>query len=157
MSNSTTVSNASHHVQVAKAIRAMLKEQGIVGKVKASGANGTTSVSVVLMDATPTQSSFVKRFAMKHRRTRAFEPCLEVPKVNNLWIDVEYSDTRKQEALDVLSAHYGVPAMSVDAIPTDVIVKRDTVNMVLGMRNLLKGMHMPHIKFWADDTEQEAC
>lgn len=79
----------------------------------------------------------------------------DIPQVAYIWVDARFDDEHKQRALDALSARFDLPAMTVDAIPTRIIVKCEPTNMHIAVDQVLKGSHSPHIKFWADDTEEE--
>lgn len=153
----------SHHAQVAKIIRTHLKEQGLKGKVRAEGTRGASSVSVNLFNASPAQVESVKQFAMKYKYGR-FDGMTDgynitnsrddIPQVAYLWVEASFDDEHKQRALDSLSARFNLPAMSVDAIPTNLIVMKEPTNMHIAVSQVLKGSHSPHILFWADDVEE---
>ena len=162
MSNTTKA--ISNHAQVAKIIRAQIKAEGLKGKVRASGTRGASSVSVKLLNASPAQVESLKQSTLKYRygrfngMTDGYEITNsreDLPQVAYLWIESEFDDEHKQRALDSLSARFNLPAMTVDAIPTNLIVMREPTNMYVAMTQVLKGSHSPHIKFWADDTEEE--
>lgn len=162
MSNTTKV--ISHHAQVAKIIRTHLKAQGLTGRVTASGTRGATSVSVGLTNASPAQVESVKQFVLKYKygkfngMTDGYDMTNsrdDIPQVAYIWVDARFDDEHKQRALDALSARFDLPAMTVDAIPTHLIVRCEPTNMHIAIDQVLKGSHSPHIKFWADDTEEE--
>ena len=164
MSNTTTTKIVSQHAQVAKIIRTYLKTQGLKGRVSASGTRGATSVSVGLINASPAQVADVKQFVLKYKYGR-FNGMTDgydmtnsrddIPQVAYIWVEGRFDDEHKQRALDSLSARFDLPAMSVDAIPTNLIVMCEPTNMYVAMTQVLCGSHSPHIKFWADDSEEE--
>lgn len=119
----------SDHTLVAKQIRAFLKEQGIVGKVKASSYVGGSCVDVAITDVDPEKYELVNEFCLKYQKG-SFNVSEDlyvfhnvdksIPQVHHVIIKRDFSDEIRQKALDVLHQYYPFEYANVTKVYAEV-------------------------------------
>ena len=161
MSNTTTKTNISAHAAAAKQVRAFMKEQGIKGFVKAARGAGTSSIRVTLPNGTPADTATVREFANQYQYghfdgmhdSYEFSNCREdLPQVKFVFVEAEFDKELKQKALDALSHEFGLPAMSYDNAPYEVVICGEPQNTYSAMRAVLLGSHYPHVPLWEEEA-----
>ena len=160
---SNTTKPVPHRTQVAKILRAHLKEQGIKGTVRAKKVGSSSSVDVSLTNGTPAQIAAVASFALKYKygkfngMTDGYDMTNsrdDIPQVGYLTVWGSHDDETKQTALDTLSNRFNLPAMTLGKLPVSIMINGEPKSCYAAMQAVLSGNHHPHVPMWADDVEE---
>ena len=111
----------SEHVEVAREIRAHLKQKGIKGKVRSSHKGLTSRVDVDVQDMNPSDYHALKCYLndfrwYPHETLERHTPPRDesMPKVGALFVSIDFSASLYQEAMDYITTTIGSPAHTLD-------------------------------------------
>lgn len=149
----------SQQAQVASIIRKEIKARGLIGTVKASQAAGTTSVSVILQDACPKDLAELEQFTKPYKyghfdgMTDSYEYSNsrdDIPQVRFLRVSAKFSDEIKQKALNAITAHFDLDAITLNDYPIRPITCLESLDMNVNIHRTLNGCARPYVPFWTD-------
>ena len=144
----------SNAVQVAKNIRKGLKAQGLKATVKI---RNDEAVRVIIIDATQKQYEaawvFCNRFQLGNfcGMTDIYvenNENVDIAQVDYVIVDLQFSDSIKQEVADKLSTEYNLPPMTSNDLPETILIgghEQSTRHLV---QSILIGGVYPLGNFW---------
>lgn len=168
MTKTNAKKEMSEHAKAAKEVRAMLKANGLVAKVKASAASMTSSLSITLEDVTPWTYDAVEKAVSKYQYG-SFNGMTDmysndnqdhtIPQVRFVSVNTTFNDDLKQQALDKICEVYEIPSYTLaeapDMLPIDHFnYALNTQSMIRSVLNNTLPQYYREVQFWTKPVKR---